>query len=390
MLDLATMEHHLNHKGKFSLLDWLLEQNLLPYSEYEAWRRGKLPTLLDKIALDDKAIAALTDQTEQHAKALKLTASSQDYYSWDLPTPLKLQSTSDSTLHQQLTQCWQRPQDLMQPDLFMDNSAVVAENLLIDALSDHQWEQAEEQLLQLSKANNTHPQLGAYQDLLNYGWHMQNQATIPPDSLLNELDGLEQEVCGLAEELLRGSARDYIALAWRRLAKNLEAQPFDPNQPKLHCNYTLRKIPDWQEAACCLRAEIQCYEQPELIVSLIECTTALKQKENTLLLWCFLSEKFPEPAEDAIEASRDQVITELWQQFLESNDDWSIKMFPAFVLLREPGLIHHLNKIPALSHPASLAMTTLLQARHRDFCELDARKRLQTISPELLNLYLRH
>ena len=114
-----------------------------------------------------------------------------------------------------------KPQDVPQLDLFMDNTVVVTENQLRDALSSRQFDPARQQLTKLSKLNPEHPQLGCYQDLINYGRHCQSNSDIDQQQIAAEMAGLQQEVLPLARDVLGQSARDYIAFAWRRLADNM-------------------------------------------------------------------------------------------------------------------------------------------------------------------------
>ncbi len=64
--------------------------------------------------------------------------------------------------------------------------------------------------------------------------------------------------------------------------------------------------------------------------------------------------------------------------------------FPAWLLLREPGLLHHLDRVdtPVPEGAAFLAMVELLRNRVRGADEVSARKRLQQISSSLLRAYL--
>lgn len=64
--------------------------------------------------------------------------------------------------------------------------------------------------------------------------------------------------------------------------------------------------------------------------------------------------------------------------------------FSAWLLLREPGLLHHLDRLdtPVPAGVAFLAMAELLRTRARGADELAARRHLQQISPALLRAYL--
>jgi hypothetical protein len=386
-LNMNTLEHWLGRQGRFCLLDWLLAESLLPYGEYERWRYAQRPYLIDAIELDSETLSALLASTRKSANALGLQAAPQIYYGWQQQTESELRLAADKDLAQQLGQHWQRPQDLMQPDLFMDGGSVICENQLIDALASRDWESAGQHLQQMSKLNASHPNLGGYQDLLNYSRHMQTNTHISSEQLDIEWQGLQQEIVGLARELMRAKARDYLAMAWRRVADNLSEQAFDCARPHLHRGIALAQIPDWQAAYEALHNETQCFQQPSLLAALIECATQLKRRELSLLLWCTYFETFPGEAENSIQQSNDYIAT-LWEQFWLYNEAWDRTFFPAYLLLRQAGLIHQLNMIPALKSEVTNAVIALLQIKHNGGDEISARQSLQSHSNELLQMYL--
>ena len=90
----------------------------------------------------------------------------------------------------------------------------------------------------------------------------------------------------------------------------------------------------------------------------------------------------------ALEGRRQSPVAQLWEDFWEFDDSWPSEFFPAFVLARRPGLLHHLQLIPALQHPANQAMIALLRCRQNNESEIDARQQLQFVNPLLLQLYL--
>ena len=388
MLTIAIIDQQLSQQGKFCLIDWLLSENLLYYAAYEDWRYGRIETLEPEIQLASEALAELMKAVETHCRALELNRESQDFYRWDERGGLLLASGRREN-HDALTHQWLRSQDLPQRDLFMDNSAVMAENRLREALAGRQFDQAQLELQQLVSLNSQHLHLGAYQDLLNYGQHMQaNQQIHGSEALETELQGLQQEVLPLSQEVLGQGARDYLALAWYRLADNLDGQAFDPAKPQLHRSYALLQIPDWPQLNDCLERTPDLYKQPVLLERLAITRAALQRREAALLTWCVMMERFSEDAEKAIEAGGQSPVAELWDSFWEFNDAWPNDHFPAFVLARHPGLLRHLQTIPALERPASQAMIALLKCRQVSADEIVARERLQNISPVLLQMYL--
>jgi len=388
MLTIATIDQQLSQQGRFCLIDWMLSENLLHYAAYEDWRYGRATTLEQGIQLDTKALQELISAAETQCHALELCQEPQDFFRWDKQGGL-LQASNNLEQHNALTRQWLRPQDVPQLDLFMDNSAIIAENQLRDALAGRQFDLAQQQLQQLVTLNSQHPHLGAYQDLINYGEHMlANQHVHDSDALKAELQGLQLEVLPLSQEVLGLSARDYLAFAWRRLADNFEGQAFNPAQPELHRSFALLQIPDWPLVKDCLESDPALYQQAVLLERLADTFSALQCGEAALLTWCVMMDRFSEHAEQAIEARSKSPVAELWDSFWEYNDAWHNDDFPAYVLAQRPGLLHHLPKHPPLAQPASQAMIALLNCRQNKADEIVAREHLQSINPMLLKMYM--
>jgi hypothetical protein len=387
-MGISTIEQHLSQQGKFCLIDWLLNNNLLSYSDYEGWRNGKQNSLDSSVPLDKNALQALLDDTHTHCGKLGLTNEAQEYFLWGDNSNTLLRASRTPSINQALTQQWLRPQDVPQMDLFMDNSAVIAENTLHQTLADRQFQKAQLTLQQLTQLNSEHPKLGAYQDLLNYGLHTQEHNQIDPDHVAGEINGLEQEVLPLAKEVLGSGARDYLSYAWRRLANSMQAFHFDSTQPKLHPSYCLMQIPDWAGARERLEQEPDKHQSVDLIQNLALCCERLSDHNTAALLWCLLFDCDQDFAENAIESRVSNLMWPLWETFWEINDGGTTSFFPAFVLANEPGLIHHLPAIAPLTSPSTVAMADILKAHLHGGDEIVHREKLQAISPALLRLYM--
>jgi hypothetical protein len=388
MIDIASIDRQLSQQGRFCLIDWLLADNLLVYTEYEAWRYGHRKNLDGALQLDKEALQDLIDDTEKHCRDLCLAPESQDFYRWAGDQRMLLTASENSQQNQQLTQHWLRPQDQPQLDLFMDNSAQTVENELLEALGGRQFDAAQLLLENLSKLNSECIRLGGYQDLVNYGLHMVANPCIEVSALAAELQGLRQEVRPLAQEIIGHIARDYLSFAWRRLANNMLDLPFNPNQPELHASSALLEIPDYPALIERLTADPSLYQQSILLERLAISYTALHQDENALIVWCLMMERDKDYSEAAIERYKTHRVDQLWLDFWDADDDWPREHFPAFVLAKQPALLHSLDDFPPLRQPASQAMAHLLQRRITGEDEILERKRLQQISPKLLRVYL--
>lgn len=386
--DIAQVEQLLASQGNFCLIDWLLQENHLAYAHYEAWRYGEERFLDAGLALGSQDIDILVEHARAVCESLGLADQPQDYYPWRESEGLALSISPQQDVHRALSRQWLRPQDLPQMDLFMDNSGVIAENQTLEALGARQFERAQQYLARLIEANPQHEKLGEYQDLINYGRHMLANPQVVAVDLAAELRALDAEVRPLARRVLRHMARDYLSCAWRRLSVPLQQRPFDAQRPQLHNSYVQMQIPDWPAVLASLEQEPALFTSAVLLQRLAGCYEALKRESEAQLAWCLLMELDSELCEAAVEAKDSALIWPLWQDFWEINDAGVKEFFPAYLLAAQPGLVHHLDKLPSLTSPSSRAVIEALQARVNGQDEIPARKKMQAISPALLRLYM--
>ena len=388
MIDIATIDEYLSRQGRFCLMDWLLANNFLHYTDYEAWRYGELNNLDDVVQFDQETLQVLIDKTDEHCRDLKLAPERQEFFRWDGDQRVLLMASEDNGQELALTQCWLRSRDRPQLDLFLDNSAQIAENALLEALTARRFDCAQSRLQNLSELNPEFPRLGGYQDLINYGRHMLANPEIIDQALDAELQGLQQEVLPLVQEVMGPTARDYLALAWRRLSNAMQGMRFNPEQPWRHSSSALLKIPDYPAVIECLSADPGLYRQAILLERMAQSFGALHQHENGLIMWCLLMELDADYTEQALDRHQSHRVHALWQDFWDIENNWPSALFPAYVLLRQPGLLYYLENFPPLRFPASEAMVALLRKRLAGEDEISAREKLQAISPELLVVYL--
>ncbi|TQV88302.1 hypothetical protein [Aliikangiella coralliicola] len=388
MITIATIDQQLSQQSRFCLIDWLLTDNFIDYSEYEAWRYEKNELLIDAIQLNQEALRNLLADTERHCRSLGLVSEPQEYFSWTNEKRKILSASHNSQQNSQLTQCWLRPQDQPQLDLFMDNTAQLVEHELLQYLEARQFSLAQNILKKLSELNAECPRLGGYQDLINYGLHMQANEQIDSEMLAAELTGLKTEVMPLAVEVLGQSTRDYLSFAWRRLANNMVNVNFDPAQPELHASFALLEIPDYRSAVTGLLADTNLYQQPILLERLARSYLALHQDDNAMIVICLLMEADGDYAEDLLDDLKSYDIHRQWQDFWEENDAWPREHFPAYLMIKKPALIHQLDNFPPMMNPVTNAMTDLIKLKLNQEDEIPARKAMLELSKDLLYVYL--
>lgn len=391
MVDIATVDSQVSQQGQFCLLDWMLAKNFIPYADYEAWRYGRVSDLDSCFTLGEEDLLRLIQQAQQSCGELKLSKEHQEFYSWDKRRE-PLQISRDAQRHQHLAARWLARRDVPQLDLFMDNSAAIAENHLLDHLANRQFQNAQSELQRLTRLNSRHPKLGGYQDLINYALHCEAQPQLPREAVAPEVWGLDQEVTPLARELLGAKSRDFLAYAWRRLAENLAQIPFSVNEPELHCSYAYLQIPDWQALCRCLEQEPQLYDSPILMARLAQAYLQCQQVNAFYCLWGLLFERFPEGGEQLI-GQQVGLLMEKWDQFLAFDDEWPAEHFLGFLLIQQPGLVNLLDNLPVLQkagiqNPVNSITRDLVRARLTEADEKPHREALKNASPAMLSFYL--
>lgn len=392
-IDIGAVDRFLVEHGSFTVLDWLLAEGMLAYADYAAWRDGNRETLDEALLLAPADVDHLLAEVDRHGHALHLAAEPRDIFTWSTSHPEPLKVSKRAEAHRRLVQQWRRANPAPQFDLFMDNAASVAENRLCGMLSGLRFDEATRDLNALSRLDPANKSLGHYQDLINYGRHLQTPAPADAPGLRAELDGLDQEVQPLARVLLAANARDYLTLAWQRLARALKELPAqeDPDG-RLHPSYALAQIPDWEAVRQCLETEPRLLQRPRWLQRLARACRATGRQEAGLLWWLVRIDRHPHDTASALEHCDDPVLTRLFNDFLGLQNRLRIELpesgFPGFVLLRRPGLVHYLGTVAPLERPETTLMVRLIEARRDGKDEIALRKALGEIDLGLLAMYL--
>ena len=393
MIDISTVDNYVSQHGQFCVLDWLVAEDLIPYSDYEAWRYGQVKNLDVYLALSAEDVEILVQQAHLNCKKLKLVSEPQTFYRWGGTHQLQLVASLNAGLDKALSASWMSPQDVPQMDLFLNNSATVIENQVLDCLANRQFVEAQKMLLQLTGLNASHKKLGAYQDLINYGLHMCASPAIEPDVLEAEFYGLKREVVPLAKELLRAKQRDFLAFAWRRIADNFPSgHILEGSSPELNRSYALLQIHDWRALQDCLEADADLYQSAVLMQRLTQVYSHTRQTPLMVLMWGVLFERFPEQAEALVGASG-TLLLKYWDGFLEFDDDWPETYFLGYLLIQQPGLVHWLDKLPGqvgagIQEPVNKAVFSLVSARIKKESEKAFRGDLKNTCQAMFDCYL--
>lgn len=388
MIDIAAIDNYLGQHGQFCLLDWVLAENVLAYSDYEQWRYGKTGALSEAMAWDKSQLTELAKASNTLCKKLKLCEEDQPYFAWDGQQQKLLKIDSDAAIQDAFCKKWQRAQDVPQLDLFMDNSAIVTENKLCDALANRQFDQAALLIKELTELNPNNTKLGGFQSLLVYSQHITQNPAIGPDALAAELAGLEDEVLPLAQNLLQRGSRDYLAVAWKRMASNLESSPYDAAQPKLHTSYALAQIPDWPTVSKRLLDNPQTFEHCALITRLADAFYHLSDHAKSRFCWALAFERSPQEAEEHMEKVKPASAFTLWESFCDLNDAWPDVFFAGFILASEPALVFQQEYFPSFTQSSTQLVAELMKKKFAGEDQIASRQKVQEYSPALLRMVM--
>jgi len=93
-------------------------------------------------------------------------------------------------------------------------------------------------------------------------------------------------------------------------------------------------------------------------------------------------------AAEAIELNRSERVNALWQDFLELNAGLESEFFPAYLMIKQPAIIHSIEDVKNFRNKTTLAVIDLLLCRIHGKCEIESRGFLQKASPDILRVYL--
>jgi hypothetical protein len=388
-------------QGAFAPLEFLIESGRLIHADYESWRRREINSLDDVLMGSKEKIRALLESAGSYARSIGLIEQRQTFYAWTSGAvdhgdePLRL--SVDAQLHRLISRRYVPAQNAPQMDLFFDNPVVALTNGIVRALSARNLGETQRQLDQLYAQAPNHGDLAAFDRLLAALGHLDRSIDDPRQELAFLLD-----ITPDAKRLLGWEARDLLGSLWRQMADALRSQPFSSGEPNLHSSFALIQAQDWPGAADAVRREPQWWLHAPLCLRLAQSCFYQQRRSDALTAWFHLCWRAPAEAADALDnrLQPDTGISALWRQFVDCEEElWpegipaesplTAADFPAWLLLREPGLNLQLAlNLPIDTTPSEDAYRTVhrwIDARrsNRSADELALRKALQTKHPAL-------
>jgi hypothetical protein len=388
-------------QGAFAPLELLIDSGRLIHGDYESWRRREINTLDDVLMGSREKIRALLESAGGYARSIGLVEQPQTFQAWASGTvdhgdePLRL--SVDAQLHRLIGSRYVPAQGAPQMDLFFDNPVVALTNGIVRALSARNLGETQRQLDRLYVHAPNHADLAAFDRLLAALGHLDRPIDDPRQELAFLLD-----ITPAAKRLLGWEARDLLSSLWRQLADALRSQAFSIGEPNLHRSFALIQAQDWPGAGEAVHREPQWWLHAPLCLRLAQSCFHQQRRSDALTAWFHLCWRAPAEAADALDNRRqpDTGISALWRQFIDCEEELlprgsalesalTAADFPAWLLLREPGLNLQLAVDLALGNtPAEKTYRTVhrwIDARraNRTADELALRKTLLADHPVL-------
>jgi hypothetical protein len=391
-------------QGAFVPLEFLLDSGRLIQGDYESWRRREIDSLDDVLMGSPEKIRAQLESAAGYARSIGLVETPQTFHAWttgavDHEEPLRI--SADAQLQRLIGSRFAPAQNAPQLDLFFDNPVVVLTNGIVRSLTARNQGETQRQLDRLYAQAPNHAELAAFDRLLAALRHLDS----PIDDPRQELEFL-LDITPAAKRLLGWESRDLLAPLWRQLADALGSQAYSIAEPNLHSSFALVQAQDWSAASEAVRGEPQWWLHVPLCLRLAQSSFYQQRRSDALQAWFHVCWRAPDEAAAALDNRRqpDTGISALWRRFLDSEEELTPGLspasgaaepvltaadFPAWLLLREPGLNRQLGIDVALGdtppEEAYRIVHRWIDARrgNRGEDELALRKTLQAHNPAM-------
>ncbi|MBL1274585.1 MAG: hypothetical protein COB30_000695 [Ectothiorhodospiraceae bacterium] len=393
------MSQHIQHQvdqllleqGEYLPLEFLLREGRLLYADYEAWRNGEMASLDEALFGDPEHIQQQLTDAEKYLQQRGWQAEIIHYKNWRSDASQALCFSENSHLNQCFHSSYRKPQDQPQLDLFSDSPATSLFNGITKSLQDRKATEARRLLEGLYDTAPDHARLGELECLVEVAESMGNAV----EDVSAELSALQETLTPLAEMLLGKGSRNLLIPLWRRLSTALQGQAYLPAQSDLHLSYSASQAMDWK--VVCEAVEKVPHWQTDLVLLLrhTQSCEQLRLQAEALQSWFYVCWQFPEES-DELENSSDYVLRQQWKDFLDVELELPATAFPAWLLIKKPGLIHSLCA-PDNEMDCPASYRTMFQLQHNnlnaqagleDGEAMTLRAQLKQQDPELFQHFL--
>lgn len=388
----AQVDAQLLEQGAFAVLEFLTDSGRLATGDYEGWRRREIDTLDDVLMGSKEKIKAQIEAVAGYARGIGLVEELQTFHPWGIQGgdagTRALRVSGDPQLNRLIASRFVPAQSAPQMDLFFDNPVVALTSGITRALSAGNLAETKRLVDRLYAQAPNHADLAAFDRLASALGHLHQPVADPRREL-----AFLSDITATAKRLMGSQARDLLAPLWRQLAGALGTRSYSSEEPDLHRSFALAQSQDWAEVCAAVRQEPRWYLHAPLCLRLAQGAFYQRARVEALAAWCHLCWRFPAQAAAALDDHRqaDAGVAALWRAFVDGEEDPALETvdFPAWLLLREPGLARQLPAdLPAgdsageehyrIVHRWILARRTQRQAE-----EMALRKTLQAGNPAL-------
>jgi hypothetical protein len=374
-------------KGEYHPLELLLQEGRLSYDDYEAWRTGEIRDLADMLFGNQKQILKTLEQAALYLQRRGWESERLIYKERGRADGRPLRFSQEGRFDDCFHRAYRKPQDQPQLDLFCDTSTTYLVNGITQALKTLNATDARESLHQLSESAPDHSQLGELERLVEALESLER----PLSDAEAELQRLLTETSPLAERHLNKGAGFLLTPLWRRLTGALQDRAFAPSRPDLHPSYTATQARDWPKVRQAVEQEADWQRQPLLLERHATACTYLADQAAALRSWFLICWQFPEQ-EERLDRCGDHTLHKGWQGFLDLDPELPSEDFPAWLIMRHPGLSliapHGEEKLPCPDSYRTLSRLLHNSEKTPDSQIMDLRAKLKQQAPQLFRHYL--
>ena len=386
----AAIQQQLSTHGFYSPVELLLATNRLGYDDYRAWRRGDRRTL-DGLLRDGVTEArTLLEEAEVWVRGLHLEAEAASLLGTDKHAGVELKASDNPQLDNLLHVEYRRDVDRAQPDLFLDGAQAQIQNQLIQAITAGDAAACEVKLRQLASLDAEHWAIDHAVALIDA---LLAAPLEQPEEARERLDAIENRWLPAASSLLRAGARDFLSPLWRDVGRALEGVPFASHDAKGHASWAYLNGLDWSSVKRTV-LEVQNWESEPLLQTWVALARwRLAEYREAMRSWFALCWHFPAHFTESVE-SPDFPNSSLQRAWVEAQDqdlDQPITppWFPAWLLTGHPGMARTMGPCGGTGGPErAFDHLVALRRGHSDREDLDHRRALHDLHPDLLGRYL--
>lgn len=385
----SAVQQLLLEQGAYSPLELLMATGSLAYGDYLAWRRGEIGRL-DEALEDRLAVRGLLESAQAFAVKLGLAAERVTYEGWESNAGLDLLASSDRGLNALLRTHYRRVpvEGEGQLDLFLDSGTTAALNDLQSALVRRNPDGASDALVRLAEINPDQaygPQAKPLIEAL--------RTPLPADheEALEQLERMQAQWVPAASHLLVRRAQDFLRPIWQGIASGLDPSRFDVADSERHVSWIHRQCLDWENVRTSILAVPGHADAPVLVERLAEAEWWLRDRTAAVAHWFALCRLAPEGFKAALDAPRfpDATLLAAWRAAKASDiePEVTIPWFPAWMLLKEPGLARVLDFVGG-ERPPDRAFDLLKSLLTTEAGDMERRAELATVHRGLLDKFL--